>query len=76
MGKKLFLTEVRRVQILVVTLHGEGFTERDIAVKLRCSKTAVHNGIAKFNADVTFHDRKRSGRPRKTTPRKNAQLHT
>ena len=39
------------------------------STKLRCSMTAVHNTIAKLNADGTFHDRKRSGRPRKTTPR-------
>ena len=37
------------------------FTERDTAAKLRCLKTAGHNTIVKFNADGTFHDRKRSG---------------
>ena len=46
-----------------VTLCGGGYTERDIAAKLRCSKTAVHNIIVKFTADSTFHDRKRTGRP-------------
>ena len=44
----------------------EGYIERDIAAKLRCSKTAVHSAIVIFNADGTFYDRKRSGRPRKT----------
>ena len=29
----------------------------------------MHNVIVKFNADGTFDDRKRSGRPRKITPR-------
>ncbi len=67
MGKKSSLTEVLRAQI--VTLHGEGYTERDISAKLRYSKTAVHNAIVKFNTDGTFRDSKRSGRPRKTTLR-------
>ena len=44
------LTEVQRAQI--VTLCGVGYTERDIAAKLHCSKTAVHNAIVQFNADV------------------------
>ena len=67
------MTEVRMTQI--VTLHGEGYTETDIAAKLRCAKTVVRNAIVKFNADGTFHDRKRSGRrPRKTIrPVKTAQ---
>ena len=57
-----------------MTLHGEGHTERDIDAKLRCSKTAVNNAITKFNADGTFHDRKRSGRPRKTAPREDRTM--
>ena len=40
MGKKS-LTEAQSSQI--VTLHGERYTERDIAAKLHCSKTAMHN---------------------------------
>ena len=67
MGKQSSLTKVLRAQI--VTLRGEGNTERDISVKLRYSKTAVHNAIVKFNTGGTFRDSKRSGRPRKTTLR-------
>ena len=55
MGKKSTLLEIQRAQI--VTLRGEGYTERDTAAKLRSSKTAVHNAIVKFNADGTFQDR-------------------
>ena len=66
MGKKSSLTEIWRAEI--VTLHGEGYTERDIAAKLDGSKTWVHNAIVKFNANGIFHDRKRSGHPQKTTP--------
>ena len=43
MDKKPSLTEVRRTQI--VTPHGEGYTERDIAAELSCSKTAAPNAI-------------------------------
>ena len=61
MGKQLSLTEL-------VTLHGEGYTEWDITAKLRCSKTAVHNVIVKFN------ERERSGRPLKTPPREDCSM--
>ena len=43
-------------------------TEREIAAKLRCSKTAVHNAIVKFNAgfmtgkDLVVHGRLRPGK--------------
>ena len=56
------------------TLHGEGYSERDIAAKLRRSNTAVHNAVVKFNADGTFHDRKRSGRPQKTTSKEDLSV--
>ena len=48
MGDNSSFTEVRREQI--VTLHGEGHTERDIADKLLCSKIAMNNAIVKCNA--------------------------
>ena len=66
MGDNSSFTEVRRKQI--VTLHGEGHTERDIADELLCSKIAMNNTIVKINADCTFHDKERSGRPKETTP--------
>ena len=69
---KSFLTEVRRTQI--ITLHGEGYTAGDTAAKLRCSKTTVHNTIVICNADGLFYDKKRSGRPRKTTPREDSSM--
>ena len=37
-------------------------------------RTAVHDAIIRFNADGTFHDRNRSGRLRKTTPRENRSM--
>ena len=69
---KYRLTEVRSA--LIVTLHGKGCTERDVAANLLCSNTAVHNAIVKFNAVGTFHDRKRFGRPRKISPRKDRSI--
>ena len=58
----------------IVTLRGEGYTERDVAAKFRCSKTVVHNAIVKFSAYGTFHDRKRPGHPRKTTPSEDSSV--
>ena len=51
-----------------MTLHHEVYTENDTDAKLRYFKTVVHKAIVKFNAVGTFHDRKRSDPPRKTTP--------
>ena len=67
MGKKSSLTEVQRAQI--ITLRGEGYTERQISSKLKFSKTAVHNAIKKYRLDGVLCDRDRCGRPRKTTVR-------
>ncbi|KAK6173376.1 hypothetical protein SNE40_016841 [Patella caerulea] len=69
MGRKSSLTEIQRAQ--AVTLKEEGYSIRNIARRLRISKTAVHNAVLKFNTDGNFRDRKRSGRPRKTTQRDN-----
>ena len=65
MGKKSSLTDIQRAQI--VTLHDEDDTERKISEM--CSKTAVHNAIAKHWTDGIFCDRKPSGRPSKTSVR-------
>jgi transposase len=67
MGKKASLSDVQRAQI--VTLHKEGYSERKIAVKICCSKTAVHTAISKFENEGSYSDKKRTGRPRKTTKR-------
>ena len=61
------LTEVRRAKL--VTLYGKGYTEYYTAANLHCFKTMVHNPIVRLNADGTFHDRKRSGRPQKIVMR-------
>ena len=67
MGKEQFLTEVQRAQIVI--LHEEGVFERQIAARLSVSKTGVHQEITKHVSEGIFCDRKRSGRPRKTSIR-------
>ena len=51
----------------IVTLHEEGHSERKIAVKMACSKTAVHTTINNFELYGNYSDKKKSGRPRKTS---------
>ena len=67
MGKNVPLSEVERAPI--VALHKEGHSERLISQKMKKSKTAVHNAMAKFRNTGTYTTAKKSGRPRKTTPR-------
>ena len=67
MGKNVPLSEVERAQI--VALHKKGHSERLINQKMKKSKTAVHNAIAKFWNTGTYTTAKKSGRLRKTTPR-------
>ena len=65
MGKKKSLSEVQRAQI--VALHGQNLSERLISAQMGCSKTSVHQAIAKYQEDGSYTDRKRSGRPRVST---------
>ena len=67
MGRKKSLSEVQRAQI--VTLRGQNLSERQISVQMGCSKTAVHQAIAKYQQDGSYTDKKRTGRPRVTTAR-------
>ena len=43
MGKKASLPEVKRTQIGI--LQKEGYSERQIGSRLKCSKTAVHTAL-------------------------------
>ena len=67
MGKKKSLSEVRRAQI--VSLRGQNQSEKQISAQTGCSKTAVHQAIAKYQQDGSYTDKKRTGRPRVTTAR-------
>ena len=67
MGKKKSLSEVQRAQI--VALQGENLSERQISAQMGCSKTGVHEAIAKYQQDGSYTDKKRTGRLRVTTAR-------
>ena len=67
MGKKKSPSEVQRAQI--VALHGQNPSERQISTQMRCSKTAVHQAIAKYQQDGSYINKKRTGRPSVTTAR-------
>ena len=67
MSKQTSLSNVKHAQI--VTLYDEGYSERSISERVKSSKNAAYNAIVKFRNTGTDSDAKRSGRPRKTTPR-------
>ena len=61
MGKKQSLSTEEMAQI--VTLNNLKFFVRQIAKKMKASKTAVHNAIMKYQNKDVFIDRKKSVRP-------------
>ena len=65
MGKKASLFETKRYQVLV--LHKKGFFQRKICKKVSCRKKAVDQAIVRFKNFKLYVDKKRSGRPRKTS---------
>ena len=73
MGKKSSLSSEKRAQL--VTLSNLNFSVREIARKMKVSKTAVHNAIAKYQNKGIFTDRKRSSRPKVTSRREDRLMH-
>ena len=67
------LSEVQRAQ--VAALHKEGYSERLIREKMKCSKSAVHNAVEKCQNTGSYSTTKKSGRPRNTTPRDDPVIH-
>jgi transposase len=59
------LSTVERAAI--VTLHGIGWTGRDIAAELRCDEHAVTRWVRRWQETRSLDDGERSGRPRCTT---------
>ena len=55
MGKKKSLSEFQRAQI--VALHGQNLSKRQISAQIGCSKTAVHQAIAKYQQDGSYTDK-------------------
>ena len=66
-GKKTSLLEIATSQIVI--LHKEELSERTISSRMECSKSAVNNAIVNFKNFGIYGDKKRSGRPRVTSPR-------
>ena len=73
MGKKLSLSSEKRAQIVIQSILN--FSVREIARKVKVSKTAVHNAITKYQNEGIFTDRKRSGRPKVTSRREDRLMH-
>jgi len=53
----------------IVTLHEEGYSERQISEKLKFSKTAIHQPVVKFKTYASFQDLSGGGRPKVTRKR-------
>ena len=73
MGKKQSLSAEEQAQI--VTLRNLKFSVRQIAEKMKVSKTAVYNAIMKYQNEGVFINRKRSGRSRVTTTREDCFMY-
>ncbi len=66
------LTTVERAAI--ITLHGIGWTGRDIAQELHCSEQTVSLWLTRWNETRSLEDSERSGRPRCTTDEADQQI--
>lgn len=66
MGPKRELSTEKRAQI--ITLHDQGLSERAISMSVSVPKTTVHDTLSRYADLQTYTSRKRSGRPRVTTP--------
>ena len=67
MGKKASPFASQRAQI--TALRQEGYSERMIVSNLLCSKAAVHTAKVNFMKYGNYKNKKRSGRPLKSTLR-------
>ena len=65
MGQKTFILAEKRAQRNLVS--EEGYSERQISIRLGVRKTAVYQAIAKFQKNGIYTDRKKSERPLKTS---------
>ena len=72
MPKKINLSVEERSA--VVTLSGEGYSQRGIPKKLKISLCAVQNILKKKEETGKVADRQRSGRPRATSAREDRTL--
>lgn len=70
--KKANLDPFSRAKI--VTLRDEGYSYREIGRRLKCSHSTVIELCKKFDVTGKVVDMKRSGRPKKSTPRDDREL--
>ena len=67
------MTSKKRVshddRVKMVVMRDEGYSLQEIASKLKCNRSTVCRTLAKQRACGTVDDRKRSGKPRISTPR-------
>lgn len=73
MGKNKCLSPTTRAQIVAHSQNG--WSQREIAHMMHCSKTAVQQAIAHFKKFNNFVDKSRSGRPRVTSVRQDRLIH-
>ena len=66
MGKAKDITREKRAQMKI--LSAQNMSHREIAQALHVSKSAVTRGLARIKEVGSYGSRKRSGRPRVTTP--------
>src|SRR6185503_14679864 len=59
---------------LVIRLHNQGFSFRNISRTLRISDTTASRIVKKFNATRSTQDRSRPGRPKLITPREERKI--
>ena len=69
MTKNSYHTEIERAQI--VALNKNGLSQRQISKQLSISKSSIKRAITKFKNKEIYGNRKKSGKPRKTTSRDN-----
>ena len=65
MTKNSYYTELERAQI--VALHKNGLSQRQLSKQLNISKSYIQRAITKFKNEGICGNRKKNGRPRKTT---------
>ena len=72
MKKNRYHTDVERGQSVV--LHKNGLSQCQISKQLGINRSSVQRAIKKFATEGIFGNRKKSGRPRKTTAREDIAM--
>lgn len=73
MGKRSDISVAKVAQM--VALRNEGFTEREIASRIKCSRSSVHKCLTRYQETGEFVARKRPQRQRITSVRTDSMIH-